>query len=520
MTTVAESDLDTTAWHRLSYRVIWVDLLRSFISLLPGAIAIVFFDADTSFSTLWPLYLIAAFGVGRSVANILRWAFTSYRVTPNEVERRTGLFFRRHRSVHRDRLRSVDTHAKFLNRLMGLRVVTIGAGQQLAAGESAFQLNALSKGDAHLLRVELLGGGAQAQAAPLDDEEGLNETTVPAPDDVDVWETLRPGWVVFNLFSVWAFLTGAGLLFGLHALLSLFGVDLWGAASGITDWDSMGPVAVGAIAVAFVAVVGMIGMGVNFFATNWNFELARVRSGDKVFLRTRRGLFSTREVNRDESRVRGLSIGEPLVWRWMGMADTMIITTGLSIWDPGAPITLVPRGPKRVADNVAARLFPVNSPFDAPLTRHPRAALRRRLGWATLVCAAIAATLVAPVATGAVAVELMWIPAALWPLCLIAGVVSYRALGHALPPDYLVVRSGLTNRMTTALRRDAVSTIAIRQSVLQRRLGLSTVSAMSAAGWGIYQAKDTDARSAVHLAHQAAPGLLEPFLESGTETNT
>jgi putative membrane protein len=92
-------------------------------------------------------------------------------------------------------------------------------------------------------------------------------------------------------------------------------------------------------------------------------------------------------------------------------------------------------------------------------------------------------------------------------------VVAHRALGHAVVGPWLVVRSGLVSRRTVVLRRDAVSTIALRESVLQRRLGLRTVTAMSAAGWGAYDAPDLTADEALRFAVAAAPGLLDPFLE-------
>lgn len=62
---------------------------------------------------------------------------------------------------------------------------------------------------------------------------------------------------------------------------------------------------------------------------------------------------STREVNRDDRRLRGVQIAEPVLWRWMGMAATRVITTGLSIWSTSRPATILPRGPIGVARPVA-----------------------------------------------------------------------------------------------------------------------------------------------------------------------
>lgn len=499
-------------WQRLSVRVIWVDLVQSVLSLLPGVFAVVFLDVELS-ASMWPLILLAVIGVVGAVGDMLRWAFTRYRINDVEIEVRSGVLVRRRRTVSRDRLRSVDTHAKLRHRLAGLRVVTIGAGQQVGAGEAALVLDAPSKQDAARLRRQLLDAAPQA-----DDPDAETETETETESGGQVFATFRPGWVIYNMFSIWAFLMAAGLLWGLFWLVSAFGIDLIGPVSRSRAWDSLGWPATVLVVLAVAGVVGAVGMGVNFLTANWGFELARVRSGERSYLRTRRGLFSTREVSRDEARVRGLSIDEPVLWRWMGMADTSVITTGLSVWDMEQPTAILPRGPVRVARAAAARVLGEPSPLEAPLRRHPPAALRRRLWWATLAGAAPVAALLAPAAAGVVPWWIVWAALGLLPVTLLAGVVAYRALGHAIVGDYLVVRSGLMSRSSSALRRDAVSTVAVRQSLLQKRLGLSTVSAMTAAGWGAYEAPDVAAAEALEFAHRAAPHLLDEFvtLEGGS----
>lgn len=527
-------------WRRLSVRVVWVDLAQTVLSLLPGVIAITVFG-QTSAASLWPVAAVAVFGVVGSVADILRWAFTRYRISATEVERMTGIFVRQRRSVRRERIRSVDTHAKLRHRIGGLRVVTIGAGQQTGTGEAALALDALSKTDAERLSRELLDATAPARAALAVDRATATAAAVTppseqgdlTPDDAqaataqtegaaeavepEVLATLRPWWVVYNVFSIWAFVTAAGLLWGLFWLLSTFGIDIVAAVRGAIDWSALGWWGIAAVSLLVTGVIGAIGMGVNFLTGFWRFELARVRAGGRSYLRTRRGLFSTREVNRDEERMRGLTIGEPLLWRWMGMADTNVITTGLNVWDLEEPTAILPRGPIRVARGVAERVLGDPSPLDVPLPRHPGAALRRRLWWATFVAAVPAAALVVPIVSGAIPPWPLWLVLGLWVIALLLAFAAYRALGHAITGDYLVVRSGMLSRSTSALRRDAVSTIAVRQSILQRRLGLSTVSAMTAAGWSAYEAPDVAHSESVAFAAAAAPGLLQEFVVSDTE---
>lgn len=509
-------------WGRLSGRVVVVDFAKSVLSLVPGAIAIFIVGTEPSWDTMWPFAAIAFFGVTGAVGNTVRWIFTRYRVTDTEVQRRTGIVTRRYRSVRRDRIRSVDTHAKLRHRLAGLRVVEIGAGQQNIAGESAFMLDALTTKDAAQLRQDLMHSRAMpteptAQADDETDPAGASAgPNIPAEDDGEVLATLQPWWVIYNSVSIWGFATAAGLLWGAYWLVAMFGFDLYEWTTGLLDWDALGRFWTIAIGVVVVGFIGVLGMAANFFTSYWTFNLARVRTGDKSFLRTRRGLFSTREVNRDESRVRGLTISQPVLWRWMGMADTNLITTGLSMWNMEQPAALLPRGPIGVARKVSDDVLGSPNPLAERLGRHPRAALRRRLGWATGFAAVLALMIAWPVWTGVAPGWVLWIVLGLWVFGLAGAVAAYFALGHAIRGDYVVMSSGMMSRNTSALRRDAVSTIAVQQSVLQRRLGLANVSAMTAAGWSTYVAPDMAADEAFGFALETAPGLFDPFVVSET----
>lgn len=504
-TSAVEPVADDAPWSRLSARMIAADLARSLVSLVPAFIAVVVVGVEPTWGSMWPFVAIAAWGIVGAIADVMRWVFTRFRVTETEVQRRTGIVTKRYRSVRRDRIRSVDTHAKLRHRITGLRIVTIGAGQQVTAGEPAFALDALAKSDAEALQVALTRSRPASSSADLPAE--------PPTVVTEVLATLQPPWVLFNMFSVWAFFTAAGLLWGAYWLASTFGVDLLAWVQGLRDWEAIGVARTAATAVVITGIFGAIGMGLNFFATYWNFELARVHQAGVSYLRTRRGLFTTREVSRDESRIRGLTISEPLLWRWIGMADTNVITTGLGIWSTSQPTALLPRGPVSVSRKVASDVLGEPSPLVGRLARHPRRALRRRLSWGTLVTVGMVAAVAWPVAQGAAPTWVLWAAVSTWPLTLAGGLASYLALGHALRGEYVVLRSGLMSRHTTALRRDSVSTVAVRQSLLQRRLGLATVTAMTAAGWSAYAASDMSSDEAVAFADAAAPGLLEPFIE-------
>ncbi|MDT0265374.1 PH domain-containing protein [Streptomyces sp. DSM 44915] len=479
-------------WRRLDPKLIWADGLRAVLSMLPGVLTMVFLDAGGTMVT-WPLLVLAGWGLWGALVDLVRWLTTRYRLTETHLECRAGLLVRSSRSVARERIRTVDVDARLIHRVAGVRRVTIGAGQTSTAMEAALVLDALSRDAAERLRRELTG-------AP--EEEPTAEAREPALAEFD------RRWVVYNLFGIWALVCAGGLLFGAQVTLGAFGVDLVGWFRSAVDAWQLGAVGAFGFGFALVVVVGAVGMGTQFFTSQAFFRLTREpgEHGGSV-LRTRRGLFRTREAVRDEARTRGATISEPLLWRWLGTTDTSLITTGVFWWSEG--VTLLPRGPRRAALRVAAAVLG-DDPLTAPLTRHPAAALRRRLVWALWVAAA-AALAVAPLGRPAWAVAL----GVVGPLALGLAFAGYRSLGHAVTDDYLVLRAGAMTRSTSALRRTAVSGVCIRQSPLQRRLGLATVRVSTAAGEGSYAARDLAVAEALPLAVSALP-VVTTFREGGS----
>lgn len=533
-------DAPEVPWRRLDRRMIWVDGARSALSLVPSVLAVAVFGVEPSLSSMWPVLLVAVVGVGGAIDDALRWVKTRYRITDDYVERRTGLLFRQYRSIRRDRIRSVDTVAKLRHRLAGLRLVTIGAGQQTATGEAALSLDAVGRATAENLRRELLHettesvaleSGALESGAP--DSDGLDSagsgsaatpeaSDQPAPDAEQLIARLRWRWLLYNIVNIWAYLAAAGLLWGGYWIGQMLGVNLAELVAGLLDWERLGWGWTIPIAAISVGAAGVIMLAGYFVAENWNFRLSRVRSEHGSMLRTSQGLFTTRVVNRDDNRLRGVAITEPLFWRWIHAADTEVITTGLAAWEFGenSPRTILPRCSLGQARRVAATVLADDRPLSATLPRHPRAALVRRLVWAVL------ATVVGTAGLAWLSTRIDSLTTAIWPVLLgllAAGlgcaVLAYRALGHAIVGDYLVFRGGVVWRQTAALRRPAVSGWCFRQSVLQRRLGLLSIAATTAAGEGAYYAFDLDATEGVEFADRAVPGLLTPFLATPATTD-
>ncbi|WP_435107214.1 PH domain-containing protein [Nocardiopsis synnemataformans] len=507
-TGIVESDVPVTGadevpWERLDARMILVDFVKLALALAPAGLALWVFDVEPTLATTWPLALIALFGLYSLANGILRWIKTRYRLTPTHVERCTGLFVRQYRSIQRDRIRSVESEALLRHRLAGLRMVDIGAGQQNTSGESALILDAVSHRVAESLREQLLEDPAVSEDGSEDEHE-------------QVIQDVRYHWVFYNILNGYAYVVAIGLLWGGYWLLIGFGVDPLPLVKRVVDWEVIGWAWTLVIALLAAGVLGVLYLVWGFFNEYWRFRLSRVRGRDGTLLRTTQGLLRTKEVDREDHRMRGVQISEPLLWRWMRIADTDVLTTGLSIWSM-AP-TILPRGPVSVARRVAADVLQEPSPLEAELRCHPWSALRRRLLWATLVTVGLVLTTEWVLTTAEAAFSWPWwvTAAAVWPVAMFLGGVGYLHLGHALVGRYLVVRGRVTQRDTAALQTRAVSGVTVRQSLLQQRLGLASVSFTTAAGTGRYGTADLSTVDAGAFVRGAAPDLCTPFLEGGS----
>ena len=88
----------------------------------------------------------------------------------------------------------------------------------------------------------------------------------------------------------------------------------------------------------------------------------------------------------------------------------------------------------------------------------------------------------------------------------------YRSLGHALVDGRLVTRQGSLVRRRSMLTTDGIVGWTLHRSFFQRRAGLATLVATTAAGRQRYAVLDVPLEEAVRVADRALPGLLTPFL--------
>ena len=486
-------------WSRLSPRKLLLDpvkVLRQ--ALVPVFVALI--GVSQSDMRFWPLILPLAV-IGPVVLGAIPWLTTHYRLTDTQVQVRRGLLNKSTSTAPLDRVRSVDLEASLLHRLLGLQKVEIGTG----VDDDRIELDALATADARALRTTLLQHRARSEQ-PAGEPGAVLDGEHPGAPGHEVLAAIDWSWLRFAPFS----LARLVLLAGAVGVFSQFADDLpiWNhdTATSVWDWVQQFALVVVVAVVLIVALAGWIVVAIAGYVIQWwNFRLVREQGG---FTLTN-GLFTTRSITVEESKVRGVELTEPLLLRAVGGAELSTLATGV---EDGVTAVLPPC-PRDVAVSVGESVLASAGPLTRPLVEH--GPLARRRAWLRQVRASL-------VLAAAVAVAVWWFDWSWWwpvavavtalALAALVGESTYRHLGHTLAGDHLVAGSGALARIRTVLETDGIIGWVVSQSWWQRRIGLADLTATTAAGAERVLVRDVRLDIAVALADRATPGLLTDFV--------
>ncbi|WP_278263209.1 PH domain-containing protein [Nocardia sp. AG03] len=522
-------------WQRLDPRMLLVYPVTEIIKYIPVLLGSVIVGT-TSGNPLWslgPVALVAAYGVAR-------WFTTSYRIDADHVQLRTGILQRRTLSVPRPRIRSVDVEADLLHRMLGLAVLAIGTGKQTGKGDE-FKLDALDTSRIPALRAELL---AHTGAAPSPDSPvvpHVSPHTTETGTEIGHW---RAAWVRYAPLS----LTGLAIVAPIAGLGAQYGlIDVVSDSAPVQhlgdDSVSIVTIVVLGLTLGTVALVSLAACG-QYLAT-W-FGLRVLDNGATLHLR--HGLFTTRQITLDLARFRGATLSEPLLLRAARAAQLEMIMTGENPRQkilPQAPRTAVERtldellrtrrhpGTLTKAEvGVGSSEAPPRADADLgdadviggsvtgatlgtiELHRHGPAARRRRYTKAAWPVGILLVAMLLVVLYGSDLPGWSWTLPVLFALVMAALAEDrYRGLGHrVLPgtsgPTWLITRRGSLDRNRDCLEAPGIIGWTVRQTFWQRRAGLATVVAATAAGKKAYLVVDLPLDRAYALIEEVTPGRL------------
>lgn len=486
-------------WRRLDPRMLLVHPVNEVVRFLPFLIGIFLLGSGGDGGGPWH-YL----GVVIPVAiGIFRFLSTRFRITVGQIELRRGILGREIRTAPLDRVRTVELTASPIHRLLQLEKVVIGTGSGASGNDGGLELNALGSAEARRLRRELL----DRAIAPNPDD---GTQAAPAPVE-EVLLRFDPGWARY------APLTTSGLLVALAAVGAgagpIFGnsLEVRLTESGVVDraLELAVPILLVLAALSVLVVASVLGV-IGYLLGNWNFTVTR-NAAQRTF-HVQRGALTTRATSIDLDRLRGVEVHEPLGLRLAGAARLTAIATGFGRRTEDSKAPLVPAAPVAVVRHVATAVLGEASPFEVALRQHGTAARRRRY--------------VRAIAPGLVAVSVLVLGAATgdWPWWLAGTALAlplagaglardrYARLGHALTPAHVVIRWGSLRGRRDVLQRSGIIGWNIDQTFFQRRAGLVSLTATTAAGQQSYEILDVPEAVAVEFAVQAVPGLVEQFV--------
>ncbi|QUR68529.1 PH domain-containing protein [Mycobacterium spongiae] len=478
-------------WHHLSPRMLLVHPIHEMLRQLPVLVGSVVLGSATG-NASWPL---VALGV-TVVFGLLRWFFTTYRIDDENVSLRTGVMARRQISIPRSRIRSVETEARLLHRLVGLTVLRVGTGQQ-AGGEAAFVLDAVESALVPQLRASLL-------AESLADTPG-GEAAEPSGQVLARWQ---PSWLRYAPLSFSGLvMIGAVIGVGYQTGLALGLPESGFATSTVDAIQRTGVVLVLTVALAVVVAIAAPLAVLFSWLTYGNLLLRRDTGRQHGVLHLRYGLLRIRERTFDMSRLRGATLREPLLVRALRGARLDAVMTG--VHGDGESAVLLPPCPSETAVAVLVDLIGNQDAAAGPLRTHGPAATRRRWTRVLLLPAIAGFGLIATASTVGVPA---WTPTA-WAVltACCAGIAADRArsLGHRVADGWLVARAGSLERRRDCIACDGVIGWTVRQTLFQRRAGVATLVAATAAGRKSYQVIDVPTEAAWSVAGAASPWVAD-----------
>ena len=490
----SERLVDHREWQRLDPLMLLVHPVREVVRFLPALLGLLVAGTASGGHDWWWNVI----GIGVPVAlGLARYLTTSFRIADGRVELRRGLLNKHVLSTPIDRVRTVDITASPIHRVLGLTTVRVGTGTASTKGEDGLDLDGLRTSAAEALRTDLLHATRplpDPTAAGANASRSSGSSRVAA---VRAVHELRAGHRGSGPRRRQPDPQRAGAV---------------GPPPGRRHRRAAGgalPAAARAAGPGGLVLVASVLAVVGYLVTNFGFTLTYTRSDHAWHLR--RGLLTTRETSMDATRLRGVSLGEPLGLRLVSGARLSAIVTGLDRDERGSG-TLVPPAPRALVAGVATQVLGADEPITAPLVPHGEAATRRRYVRALVVPALVTVACALLVAPRGRTLGDRAARAAGRRRRAGAGRRPGRTLGHALVAGHLVARAGSLVRRRVALESQAVIGWVFADTWFQRRVGLTTLIATMAGGRQSVTVLDVPEATAVALARDAVPGLVAQFL--------
>ncbi len=486
---------------------IWKDALLPIVFAGFGGIA----GSDAGGDARGPLLLAGLaliFFLGIPAWAYLAWRRFSWELTASELHISSGVLVRKEAHIPIGRIHSVDHSANIAERALGvvrLKVQTPGGGAQaegVIEGMTLSAAEALQGAIFERMKRAREGGVAGAPAASqnhaADDGSGLVGSSGDLAAEVARMSgTLRGAFageradierVEFEYQLTVRDLLLAGLSNNRGGYLFFI---LIAAMSQIVEFGNLGDrisEAAGSVTllagVALALVIALATWAISVVTTALSFAGFVVRRrGSRIEIE--RGLLERHVVGISLDRIQSIRVKQGFIRRMIGYAEISLDTVmGISSEGEANRTAVVhPFIRLDLVDEYLSDLIPSLSSRPEPTSALPARALRRYVflwaGYLALVLVPagfVAAHFVGHGVLIALAIVITLVLAA-W-----GGILSFEARAFGLSRKTLSVKTGVLGRQTVFVPRGRIQWVRVAQSPFQRRLGLATFFAHTAAG--------------------------------------
>ncbi len=443
------------------------------LAAFPGVAALL--NGEFGMRTLLLVLLgVALVAMLSAVWGVLWWRATTYRVSGGAFHFKQGVLQKSERSLPLERIQSVDTVQGVVQRVfgvVGVRVEAAGGG-----GEPEISLSALSRTAASALREELTRSTRQVYTEAHEEPAVLRR--------LPVRDLLLAGLTSGQIGVAASVVFGAS-----QAVERVLPRDFAQKISEAFFPRTISAVLLLVLAVALfswmLAILGTV------FA-HAGFTLSR--SPDGKYLHIRRGLLERHESTVPLARIQAIKVVEGVLRQPFGLATLRVESAGFGA-ERGVSTTLFPLLPRKAVGEFLRAAVPE---FAAPLDHLeplPGRARRRYAFRATLPVLVLTVPYAVLFFPWGLAGLLLALPAALY------GLLRYRAAGHGLDDDRLVLRFRRLARTTVVAPRGRLQSRGYSVSPFQRRRELATlkIEVASGSGGAAFRLADADAEVAESL---------------------
>lgn len=470
MQTEAVSNRASFLEGRLHPLTLVLGVLNSVRRLILPLIPLIIFNRWVT--TVAIIAIVLALSIARALA---RYFTFSYRVEGGELITREGIFEHTERHIPLERIQEIRIEQGILHRLFGV----VDASVETAGGQRPeATLSVLSLSEVERLRQAVFEKERARRFAAVDSPRegagGEREIIIRLRVRDLILAGLTSNHVLSALLLVGTLMTFVDDLLP-DSFYDWVTEAVWTQAGQLAGRGVMATVVAIALGMILFFVASLLLSVTGSVALFYNFTLAR--AGED--LHRSYGLLTKRASSLPRRRIQLLEIKEGALRRLFKLVTLRADTAGSNFSESGernqGQGVLLPIAPRDELDSLLGTVFPDLEALPHEWSPVSKLAVWRETITSAIICAVFAGALYWYTQN----LLGLW-PVALLPVVYVVSLLRYRALGYNQGERYFYLRRGWPGRSTLVLPIRNVQAVTIRQSAVDRRLGLATLSIDSA----------------------------------------